>query len=161
MSQLSDIRAIFAEHLLLNTTGNNATFFADFGNEVYYSGKSEDVIGEDAIAWENCPLEPVPDIWVRFTFFQDTIGQAEFGTYGRNNRTGTLQLSVFAPIHGGIGPALERASAIEKTFPRDFSGKRNGIHARVIRTEVEHHMSDDIYFHIPVSVYWLAYTPPL
>lgn len=135
MSQLSDIRAIFAQALSAHQSAG--------------------------VAYENVPLEPVPDSWLRFTFFQDSIDQAEYGRYGRNQRTGTVQVSIFEPLHIGIGKALDKAGEIETLFPRGFSDSYNGVTARVMRTEIEHQLSDDRYFHIPVSIYWLAYTAPL
>lgn len=135
MSQLADIRAIFVQQLQAYQT--------------------------TAIAWENMPLDPVPDSFLRFSFFQDSIGQAEFGTYGRNHRQGTVQVSVFEPLHTGMGVALDKASDIEKVFPRGFHALFGDNHARVMRTEVEHPIPDDRYYHIPVSVYWHSYTRPV
>lgn len=113
----------------------------------------------DAIAWENAPYDPA-GAYLRFTFVQGDIAQAELGPNGRNRRTGYAQIDIFQPKGEGIGPALQKAGELEGVFPRGFRGQQYGTSVTITRTDVGGDVQEPDWFHIPVSVFWRSFTDP-
>ena len=113
------------------------------------------------VAWENMPFDPATPSYLQFTFAQTTVDQVEYGTYGRDERRGFAQVTVYEPNGNGAGTALTKADAVAAVFPRGLSGVQNSTPVQVYRTVVGPAIQTNIHYAVPVTIEWRSVTQPI
>lgn len=113
------------------------------------------------VAWENVPFDPATPDYMQFNCVQTNVRQIEYGTYGRDERSGFVQVTVMKPTDIGAGDALTKAEAIAALFPRGLSGDVNGTKVLVVKTVVGPAIKTAIHYAIPVTISWHSVTDPV
>lgn len=135
MTPLADIRAFFADKLNTFQPTN--------------------------VAWENTDFDPTAQQYLTFAIAQADVRQLEYGTYGRDERTGIVTINCMEPTDQGSGPALSKAEAVAAVFYRGLSGVHNGTKVQVIKTVVGPAIQTSIHYAVPVTIHWQSITEPV
>jgi hypothetical protein len=109
-------------------------------------------LGADDIAWPNLAFEPSGP-YVRVRHFVNTHRRLFLKGSAAHLRQGILQLTVFAPLNGGVGPALLLAGEIADQSPADLALYGDGIKVRVQQApDVGSADKTDAHWFVPVSI---------
>lgn len=109
--------------------------------------------GLPPVAWENVPFERTNGVaYIQPFVLLSEPSQAEIGAAGANRHVGIYQVSVFSPVGGGIGNALQLVDAICAHFKRGTVMPSNGIAVTATKAWFSPVITEPDWLHIPVSI---------
>jgi hypothetical protein len=110
------------------------------------------------VAWPNRPFSPPPQPYIRVDHLRNRNTRLYVAGDDPHWRQGILQVTVVAPLHGGVQPATEIADIVAAAFAADAEMHRNGIRVRVQSApDVATPVREDSSWNVATSIYYEAF----